>query len=371
MLPPGWMNAETPALSAISTQSGKGKNRIARHHRTVQVKAERVCLVDSLLQRIHPRSLPAAHRQQLPAFCEYYRIRLEVFGHLVGKHQILYLFGGRRPFGDGLQLFRRLYLLIKILCNHPVQQGFELPGREIGPFLFQQDAGSSFSSVSAGFRLKIRRNQHFKKQLVDFCRRRFVQCRIRNEYPAESRNWVGSQCGFPGLHRSRSGSHAAGVRMFQHRKGGFYKLRHQVYRRIDVHEVVVGQLLAVQDVKHFVDIAVEIALLVRVLAVAQCLSVQVTFLKRIKRGGTGEIAVNQGIIVGTDGKCLLAKCWRNSSEVCPRFSSSTCASSAYWLFCDTITVSLKFLAAARIREMPPISIFSMISEVISPSNRDV
>jgi hypothetical protein len=37
------------------------------------------------------------------------------------------------------------------------------------------------------------------------------------------------------------------------------------------------------------------------------------------------------------------------------------SNSAYWSTDGTITTSLKFLAAARISEMPPMSIFSMIA----------
>ena len=45
----------------------------------------------------------------------------------------------------------------------------------------------------------------------------------------------------------------------------------------------------------------------------------------------------------------------------PLLSSKSFRNSSYWLIDDIQTTLLKFFAAARINEIPPISIFSIIS----------
>jgi hypothetical protein len=95
--------------------------------------------------------------------------------------------------------------------------------------------------------------------------------------------------------------------MFEHGECRLDELGHQVYRRVDVDEVVVRQLLAVQDIEYFVDIAVEIAFLMWIFAVAQGLSREVAFLERLVRLLRREIAVNQRVVVRADAKSLFGE----------------------------------------------------------------
>ena len=60
-------------------------------------------------------------------------------------------------------------------------------------------------------------------------------------------------------------------------------------------------------------------------------------------------------------KAFVANSFLSSMLVEPFFSVNKSIKVWYWFLSDTIRVSLKFLAVARIKEIPPISIFSIIS----------
>ena len=59
--------------------------------------------------------------------------------------------------------------------------------------------------------------------------------------------------------------------MFQYGECGLFKLGNQAYCRIDVEQIVVGNLFAVKLCEHLVEIAEEVAALMGILAITHSL----------------------------------------------------------------------------------------------------
>ena len=248
---------------------GEGEEGIAGHDSAVQVEAEVLGLLDGLLQRIHAAGLAHAAGQQLLALGQDDGVGLGVLHDFVGKEHILY-FGLRGCLGgDRLQVGGRLHLQVAVLCQHAVQQRAELTFGQLHRLAHQDDAVLLLPQHLQGIHVIIRRDDHLEEDVVDFLGRLFVHHGIGDEHAAKGRYRVAGQRVLPRLEHRRARSQSAGVVVLQDGEGGFLEFVDQVDGRIDVQQVVVGDFLAVDLVEHLIQVAVEVALLVRILAVAQ------------------------------------------------------------------------------------------------------
>ena len=136
--------------------------------------------------------------------------------------------------------------------------------------VLQQDAVLLAFQQFQGFFIVGRCQQDLKEDLVDFFCRSLVNGLVRNQHSAERGNRIGRQGILIGFEQARTDGQAASVVMFQYSESRFgSEILHQSQGRIDIEQVVVGNLLAVQLFEAFVERTVESAFLMRILAIAQ------------------------------------------------------------------------------------------------------
>ena len=100
--------------------------------------------------------------------------------------------------------------------------------------------------------------------------------------------------------QGRGQGHAAGIGMLQDGHGRLVlEFIDQGYGRIHVYQVVIRQLLAVQLVEELVELAIEYAFLVGVLAIAQRGCLPQALFKHLSVALL-EVVENMGVVMGRD-----------------------------------------------------------------------
>ena len=285
---------------------GEREEGIARHDGAVQVETEVLCLLYRLLQGIHAAGLAHAACQQLLTLGKDDGVGLAVLHNLVGEEHILHFLRRGGFGGDGLQLFGSLNLEVTVLHQHAVQQGAELLLGQGSLLADKDDAVLLLTEDFQRVHIVVGSDNHFKEYLVDFLGSSLVDHRVGDEHASESRYGVAGKRVVPRFEHGGAGSQTAGIVVLQHGEGGFREFVNQVYGSIDVEQVVVGDFLAVDLVEHGIEVAVEVTLLVRVLAVAQGLLV-VCRLAESSALLTVEVIEDSRVVVGRDGKRLFGK----------------------------------------------------------------
>ena len=252
---------------------GEGEEGVACHHRPVQVEAKALGFLDGLLQCVHAACLSHAAGQQLLAFGQDDGIGLGVLHNLVGKEHVFHLGGRGRFRGHGREVGGRFRLQVAVLHQHAVQQGAELAFGQLARLAHQDDAVLLLAQDFQGIHVIVRRDDDFKEYLVDFLGRLLVHHPVGDEHASEGRYGVARQSVFPSLEHGGARSQAARVVVLQDGERRLRELVNQVYGGVDVEQVVVRDFLAVHLVEQLVQVAVEVALLVRVLAIAQGLGI--------------------------------------------------------------------------------------------------
>src|SRR5690606_29267433 len=90
--------------------------------------------------------------------------------------------------------------------------------------------------------------------------------------PTKCRHGIASQCIYPRLLDGRTGSNATCVSMFQNSESGCFKLIDYSHCGIDIDQVVVRKFLAIELIKHRVQITEEYPALMWIFGVALDLS---------------------------------------------------------------------------------------------------
>ena len=248
---------------------GEGEEGIAGHHGAVQVEAEAFCLFDGLLQGVDAAGLPYAAGEELLAFGEDDGVRLRVLHDFVGKEQVVHLLRRGCLVGDRLQVGRSFYLQVAVLRQHSVEQRAELLFGQFYRLAHQYDTVFLFAQHLQGIHVIVGSDDDFEENLVDFLGRFPVDHGIGDEHASEGRHGVARQGIFPRLQHGGPRSQSAGIVVLQDGEGCFLEFVDEVDSRVDVQQVVVRDFLAVNLVEHLVQLSVEVALLVRVFAVAQ------------------------------------------------------------------------------------------------------
>ena len=136
--------------------------------------------------------------------------------------------------------------------------------------------------------------------------RSLIDRAVGDEHTAECRYGVAGQCVFPSLEQRVARGQTAGVVVFEDGEGGIVKLGNQRHGGVDVEQVVVRNLLAVELLEHFVEVAIEYTLLVGILAIAQHLGV-VAGIAEGRAFATVEVVEDGAVVSRRYGKCLFGK----------------------------------------------------------------
>ena len=154
--------------------------------------------------------------------------------------------------------------------KHPVEAGtdYRIPHLEI--VVLQKDTVLLAFQQLQGFIIIGGSQQDFEEYLVDFLCCFLVNGLVRNQHSAERGNRIGRQSIPIGFEQARTDGQAASVVVLQYSESRFGpEILHQSQGRIDIEQVVVRNLLAVQLLETFVERTVESTFLMRVLAIAQ------------------------------------------------------------------------------------------------------
>ena len=136
--------------------------------------------------------------------------------------------------------------------------------------------------------------------------RSLVDRTVGDEHTADSRYGVAGQGIFPSLEQRVARGQTAGVVVFQNGESGPVKFRNQRNGGIDVEQVVVRNLLAVELLEHLVEVAIEYTLLVGILAVAQHLGV-VAGIAEGRAFATVEVVEDGAVVARRHSECLFGK----------------------------------------------------------------
>ena len=143
---------------------------------------------------------------------------------------------------------------------------------------------------------------HLKEDFVHLFGHLLGNGAVGDEHSAERRHGVARQSGVPCLQQCGPCGQAAGVVVFQYGEGGVAEVVNQTACGIDVAQVVVRDFLAVQLGEVGLEVAVEISLLVGILAVAQHVGLIAAVAECVDMIGTVEIVEDGCIIVRTDAE---------------------------------------------------------------------
>lgn len=146
-----------------------------------------------------------------------------------------------------------------------------------------------------------------EEYLVDFLGGLGVDFAVADDYAAEGADGVGLESRRPGFQDSAAAGQTAGVVVLQDSHGAAVELVDEIDGGVDVQEVVVGNLLAVELLELAVEIAVEAGLLVGILAVAEGLGAvdgdaQSRELAGLEGGVAGEPGADVAVVAAADGK---------------------------------------------------------------------
>ena len=201
-------------------------------------------------------------------------VRFGVLHNLVGEEHIVDFLCGRSLDGHYFQVFGGLNLEVAVLYQYAVQQRTELLRGQCALLAGQDDAVLLLTQDFEGVHVIVGSDDDFEEDFRDFLGSSLVDDGVRDEHTTESRYGVACQGVLPSLEHRRTGSQTTGIVVLQDGKRRVIaEFVDEVYGSVDVQQVVIRDFLAVDLVEHFVQIAVEISLLMGVFAITQGLLV--------------------------------------------------------------------------------------------------
>ncbi len=114
-------------------------------------------------------------------------------------------------------------------------------------------------------------NDYLEENFVDFFGCGFVDGAVGHEHSSECAYGVACEGVFPGVEYGGAGGDTACIVMLEYGESRVGEFTDEGNGRVDVEEVVVGNLLAMELGEHFFEIAEEESFLMGILAVAHCL----------------------------------------------------------------------------------------------------
>ena len=203
------------------------------------------------------------------AFGEDDGVGATVLHDLVGENHVVHLVGSGCLRGDDLEVVSGFGVEVAVLHEVAVQGGLHgLRPVEVG--LEAQHHAVFLREEQVEHALVIARCHHdFDEELVDFFSRCHVDGTVAHQHATEGRDGVASQSGEVSLFHGGTAGDAAGVVVLEDGEGRLVELTDEVEACVEVEQVVVRQLLAVQLLEHRIQVAIEGAFLVRVLAITQ------------------------------------------------------------------------------------------------------
>ena len=153
----------------------------------------------------------------------------------------------------------------------------------------------------------MRSHDDLDKEFVNFFSGFLVNGTVAHQHTAKSRNGItgkGSQIGF---FDGRTASQTAGVVVLKDSESRRVEFTKQVKSSIQVKQVVVRQLLAMELLKHRIQVAIKSALLVRVLAISQRSSFFFTNPKRLLLPILDKPVEDGTIVMRADGEGIASK----------------------------------------------------------------
>ena len=122
---------------------------------------------------------------------------------------------------------------------------------------------------SQRLRIVSRSDNNLEENLVDLFRCLRVDRSVRNQDSTKSGNRITSQGLFPCLQDITTGSDTTSVIMFQDSESQLIELVDQVHSRINIKQVVIGDLLTMNLLEHIIEFAIELSRLMRILTITQ------------------------------------------------------------------------------------------------------
>ena len=271
------MTAAAPALAASSTPSRNGKN--ASDATTDPASGARA-FDDRDADRIDARHLAGADAQRAAAGDEHDRVRLDVLADAPREVEVAQLLGRRRRASTRPCAAAAAAVSRSRVCTRKppaTLRSSSAPGALGRDVADQQAQVLARREHRQRVRLERRRDHALEERLLDLARQLAVDGAVDGDDAAERRHRIGLARAPVGVRDAlvRDGR-AARVVVLDDRRGRRGELGADPQRRVEVEQVVVGQLLALQHLRARQRRAgarpverVERRLLVRVLAVAQ------------------------------------------------------------------------------------------------------
>ncbi len=139
-------------------------------------------------------------------------------------------------------------------------------------------------------------DDYLKEYLVDGLGCGQIYDAVSDKHASECRYGISREGCFPCFEHGGTGGQSAGVVVFEDGECRFGEFGHEVDRRVDVKQVVVGDLFAVNLIENFAETAVECAVLVGVFAVAHVFLSVDSYAQIILAAAACEIVVDVGVV---------------------------------------------------------------------------
>ena len=226
--------------------------------------------------------------------------------NLVGEEEIFDLSLVNGFFGDLLQLLRSLGVSVALLYKSTIESGAALESRTLkgldnkdNAVLFLLEDSKSLIGISGGY-------AHLEEDFVHFLSRSSIDFAVCDKHSAESRHGVALKGSLPGIEHGVARSDSTSVVVLEDCKSSLSEVANKVHGSVDVEEVVVGNFLAVELGEHFIEVAEEIAFLVRILTIAHHLGT-IDGQAECRRLFAIEVVEDVRVVGARYGKSLLGK----------------------------------------------------------------
>ena len=196
-------------------------------------------------------------------------ITTAVLHNLVGENHVFHLVGCRCLGGDDLEVVSGLRVKVAVLHEIAIQGGLHHLRSVLVGFQAQHHAVLLREEQVEHAVFILGCHDDFDEELVDLLSSFEVDGAVAHQHATEGRHWVTRQSSEIGFFHGRATSNTAGVVVLKDGKGGLVEFTDEVKARVKVKQVVVRQLFAVQFLEQCIQVAIEGAFLVRVLAIAQ------------------------------------------------------------------------------------------------------
>ncbi len=158
---------------------------------------------------------------------------------------------------------------VTLLDEHSVEDVAEHRVEHLEVLAFEDDAILLASQYGQGFFVVVGSHADFEEYLVHLFGNLLGDGAVGDEYAAEGAYRVASEGVLPCVKQVVAACHSTCVVVLQDGEGGAFEIVDEVAGGVDIAEVIVGYLLAVEFLEAGVEITVEPTFLVGVLAVAQ------------------------------------------------------------------------------------------------------